>query len=501
MLNKVLLNIKMCINDTKAPFLVLIGYAIFTLIGVFHHEIWCDEAQAFMIAKYAGFFEMFKHLENDGHPCVFFLILMPFAKIFQNIIWLKIICWLISCFSVFLLWKYSDFSVKTKSILTLSAPFIYIFPIVSRNYTLIPLFCFLLAIFYKKNEEHPFIYAILILLLSHTHVLCAMFCLLLGADFFFQRIYKKPCQKKFYVSFFIILSGFVALFFQLWGTPSSNVMYSYSLGSDLLYSILTDLIFTLSLVFRFFSNAISYFGPLQTPFIITLVLGFLYFSAFIYAVILLYKTGKKWFYVFLISFLYWMFIHLYVHSAYIFPFRIYIMHTVLIFCFWMVQEENNSNDVKMKLNQALSLLFLFLIPTGFYWNYLDYKFDYTNSENVSELIKKDINLENSLILTDFPQHTVLINYYVNPDLYVVQTGKPYTYVRWGKYLWNYFSPLNWLYYAKMERKVTNKEIYIITPTILKDLNNPEVEKSFEVVFIPKKSMETFEKFFVYKFKG
>lgn len=55
-------------------------YGIFTLIVVLSHEIWADEAQVWQIVQNVSFLGLFKHLVNEGHPSLFYIINMPFAK-------------------------------------------------------------------------------------------------------------------------------------------------------------------------------------------------------------------------------------------------------------------------------------------------------------------------------------------------------------------------------------------------------------------------------------
>ena len=159
----------------KTSLVVALIYAIVTLISVLHHEIWSDEAQVWMLTKYISLPELFPHLVNEGHPPFFYLIVMPFAKLFNNIIWMQLICWFSSVLAIFLLWNNSKFSSLTKAVITFSAPFIYFFPTIARSYSIIPLLVFLLAIFHNKTKERPFIYSITLFLLFNLHSIMYVF--------------------------------------------------------------------------------------------------------------------------------------------------------------------------------------------------------------------------------------------------------------------------------------------------------------------------------------
>ena len=54
---------------------------VFNVLLALRHESWRDEAQAWLMAKNLSFTELFKELSYEGHPCLWFLVLMPFAKL------------------------------------------------------------------------------------------------------------------------------------------------------------------------------------------------------------------------------------------------------------------------------------------------------------------------------------------------------------------------------------------------------------------------------------
>ena len=58
-----------------------IAYAIVSLIGVITHESWSDEAQAWLIARDLGIFDIVKQMRYEGHSCLWHLVLFPFAQL------------------------------------------------------------------------------------------------------------------------------------------------------------------------------------------------------------------------------------------------------------------------------------------------------------------------------------------------------------------------------------------------------------------------------------
>ena len=51
-----------------APALTAV-YALVLSFALFHHEMWCDEIQAWLLARdSANVFELFRNLKYEGHP-------------------------------------------------------------------------------------------------------------------------------------------------------------------------------------------------------------------------------------------------------------------------------------------------------------------------------------------------------------------------------------------------------------------------------------------------
>ena len=51
--------------------------AVFFLVS--RHENWRDEAQAWLLARDLNVFQLISQMKYEGHPCLWHLILMPFA--------------------------------------------------------------------------------------------------------------------------------------------------------------------------------------------------------------------------------------------------------------------------------------------------------------------------------------------------------------------------------------------------------------------------------------
>ena len=164
-------------NKKNVAAAIFIVYSIITLIGATHHELWFDEAQAWSIARDATFETFPEILKHEGHPALWYLILMPFAQSGAYCEIINIISWFFSVVAAGLfMWK-APFGLVFKTAMLFSSGFLFFNSVNSRVYCLIPLLLFLIAIIYPKREKYAPVYGLLVGLLANTHI---MMCGLVG---------------------------------------------------------------------------------------------------------------------------------------------------------------------------------------------------------------------------------------------------------------------------------------------------------------------------------
>ncbi len=128
-------------------------------------------------------------MKYEGHFLLWYIILMPFAKLGFPYYTTNIISWLITCLSVWLILDKAPAKFYKRVLLIFTFPLIYLFPIVSRCYCLIPLAIVLMCIFYKDRKEKPLRYLLSIVLLANTHVIMLGMVGIVVLDYIWE-IYK-----------------------------------------------------------------------------------------------------------------------------------------------------------------------------------------------------------------------------------------------------------------------------------------------------------------------
>lgn len=210
---------------------IFVVYSIITLIGATHHELWFDEAQAWGIARDATLETFSDILKHEGHPALWYLILMPFAKLGAHCEIINIISWFFSAVAAGLfMWK-APFGLVFKTAMLFSSGFLFFNSVNSRVYCLIPLLLFLIAIVYQKREKYAPIYGLLVGLLANTHIMMCGLVAVLGIFMLielFRSIKKNGVKKSWGQIAGLVIAGalVIVMILPLVNSLSTNNMVS-----------------------------------------------------------------------------------------------------------------------------------------------------------------------------------------------------------------------------------------------------------------------------------
>lgn len=480
-------------------------YAVFTLIVVLHHEVWADEAQVWMIVKDLGVIELFKHLVNEGHPSFFYLIIMPFAKLLHGakaIMAMQIACWSAMVVSVFLLLQYSPFSRFTKFAIITSAGFLYFFPVIARSYSILPLLVFALAILYPKQKDHPLYYSAVLIMLANTHIIMFAFAFVLFSMFLFECFIKeKTFKKQYIVSCAIMLAGLAAVVLQLHSTTSSNVVIKIDTANLIVSSV--------KVISEFFINAYdAQYPDFQKIMLPSFGLFSILMSVLLYLTffIMLFIKDKKLFSIAFFGILFQLAVYVIGYNHWIFVNRIFCAHLILLFCFWfLLQDRSLSQKFRKTLNIIIGIFFLLTFLNGAKYCILDLKYPYSGAKETAEFIEKNIDKNNSVIVTNNEPYAVSTVYYLDGKREILSAykSKPIRYVVWSKELLHVLTDKGWSEYAKYMKEYNpefkNKKIYVLIPFFDTEKIGVSDMENFRTVFISKPSIVRLEGYRLYEY--
>lgn len=184
----------------RLTYVIFIALHIFT---AFFHEPWYDEAQAWLIARDASYYDILFDIPHyEGHPPLWHLILSIPAKAglpFE--LSLSAIMLIFSALWVYLIMFRSPFCGLLKLLLPFTYYVFYQYGVIARPYVLVGLALALAAMFHSSRDEKPLRYILSLLLLCAVHAygiiisggLAAVWCL----EIFIEYKGSKPISALF----------------------------------------------------------------------------------------------------------------------------------------------------------------------------------------------------------------------------------------------------------------------------------------------------------------
>lgn len=133
----------------------------------YFHEPWLDEAQGWLIARDASYYDMIFVIPHyEGHPCIWTLLLSIPAKLGAPYeLSLKLIMLAISAAYAWLIMFKSPFHPLIRALLPFTYFFFYQYGIIARPYGLMALGFLLAAMTFGKRDEKPFAYVLSLMLI------------------------------------------------------------------------------------------------------------------------------------------------------------------------------------------------------------------------------------------------------------------------------------------------------------------------------------------------
>ena len=205
---------------------LIVIYAVFTFLLALHHEMWRDEAQAWLLLKNLNFSTFLSQLKVEGHPILWYLMIKPFISLGLPYTKMFIISWLLSVITVGLFVKHYPYGNISKIIILLSLPFVYIAPVFVRSYTLTLFFMITISLLYKQRYKHPILYGLSLFGLFNTHIIFSGFLLGLISIHFLELLTDKQNRKPNLIILGLGILGLVLLIIQLFGASSSGELFS-----------------------------------------------------------------------------------------------------------------------------------------------------------------------------------------------------------------------------------------------------------------------------------
>jgi len=247
--------------------LIFLISAALCLFGIYHHEAWFDEAQAYLIARDESVWNiLFSVPHYEGHPPLWHLILklvislgVPYEFTLKSVQFVTFIT------ALFLVEFKSPFNLMTKAIIPASYFFAFQYGVLSRPYALLMCSFLLAAMSHKKRFEKPFIYMVCLIFmcLCHSYGMAAAGGLIISDIIAMLAEVKKPSalvkkitsDKKLFSSYIILLASAIAIMLMIMPADDTFASNTVSLYPFVFYYLCSWLFIPSECLFTSFITA------------------------------------------------------------------------------------------------------------------------------------------------------------------------------------------------------------------------------------------------------
>ncbi len=427
--------------------IVLIVFSVLTLIGALRHEMWFDEAEAWVISRDNSFGSLGNVLKAEGHPFLWYLILKILTSAGFSADFVPVISWLFTVLTVMIILFKSPFRKIINYLVVFSSGFIYFNSVISRVYCLIPLFLVMIADVFPKRKKHPVYYGVLIAMLTNTHICICGIVAVLGINMLADLIkdWKTNSVKDRIFSVTGIItagSGVVLLFFTLLGSIDSNAEVTKD------SSALSD---SLSGVFLALFDVPVQAALTSDSGIISVLVCILFITCILLIAFLIRRNRVS-----LIILLVFNVCYLIICGViwYTNPNRAAIVYFVLFLASWIALSDKEAkpdnkkihidsdiilirrfmkfiseldSDYNSALEKITGIIFAMTIPLGFIYLFNDYNGDFAFEKSAAKYISENYKSQDTVILTKYDSFPQLACYMPDYTFYSLCTGNEYTY--------------------------------------------------------------------------
>ena len=146
-------------------------FAAITLLMVFCHEPWRDEAQGYLIVRDNTLPGLVLHMKYESQFLLWFLFTWPFVRLLgMPIFGVNLLHWAVSCCTAYLILHRAPFRLLTRTALIFTVLFSFEFTVVARHYALGIFLLTVLMTNWRERFRHPVLFACGIALCASTNL-------------------------------------------------------------------------------------------------------------------------------------------------------------------------------------------------------------------------------------------------------------------------------------------------------------------------------------------
>lgn len=499
----------MTANKYLAIFVWLVFLSI-SLCLIPYHEMWRDELQAWLIARdSASVEELFRNLKYEGHPGLWHFFLYSIAKLFSTPVAMQYFHVLIASCTVFVILRWSPFSILQKILLSFGYFFFYEYSQIARNYALGVLLIFIACALFPKRKDHPIVIATVLFLLSHTSVFGLIFSFWLFLTIWYEELSAKSAINSFsryagpyWIASLIVVVGIITSIAQLVPPEDSGFAVAWRFypsigGIKSVYASFIGAYFPIPNINLSYWNSIAL---ISNP--IYGVISFIGITAVVYSVSRYLISKPSAFFLYIST---TVTLSLFFYTKYSGSLRHHgFLFISLVSALWIYSACKEQNLLfkasgfkgasSKNINLLITLLFAVHVAAGLTVVVLDIKNQFSGAKQTANFLLNK-GLSNAFIIGDSsPAASAVAGFLPNKQFYFIDGERHGTFIRWDKSRLNTTSTQS-LYDASHKFSKDSNVVVLVVNYKIRD-----GKENFQMIYESVDPVVADEKFFVYQFK-
>jgi hypothetical protein len=205
---------------------IMLLYSIVSLFGMFHHEIFLEEAQQLTIGRDSNSIaDVFKNMLYEGHVTLWNSFLFFITHyISLRPIYMQLFHLLVINATVFIFLRYAPFGLPVKTLVIFGCYFLFVYSLISRNYALGILLLFVCCILMASPAKRLIVIGVMVVLMCFTHLFYVFAAIGIFVYLLYYIIGKKELYGRFAVFTCLFLFGLICAFLQTRRIPADSIV-------------------------------------------------------------------------------------------------------------------------------------------------------------------------------------------------------------------------------------------------------------------------------------
>jgi hypothetical protein len=206
---------------------LMLLYSGISLFGMFHHEIFGEEAQQLTIGRDSNsVIDVYKNMLYEGHVILWNTLLFFISHyVSARPMYMQLFHLLVINGAVYLFLRYAPFNLSVKTFIVFGCYFLFVYSLVCRNYALGILLLFACCILMANPERNMISMGSLLVLMCFTHLFYAFAAIGIFLYMFIYVIGKPELYRRFGVFTCLFLFGVISAVFETRRIPADGIVH------------------------------------------------------------------------------------------------------------------------------------------------------------------------------------------------------------------------------------------------------------------------------------